>query len=90
MGNALAADLGRFIRKRKLAPGPKNLESWPWPIRAYTVGRLELPLPGGGQVKEHCSVLRIARRRVRLCPLPPHKAEVGQEGDSFEGGFAMI
>lgn len=61
-GRALQADIEtdyvhRFIRKRRLTPGAWDLESWPWPIRVYTLGRFEIrkdatPLQSTGKAKQ--------------------------------------
>ena len=36
----------RFIRKRRLAPGPRDTSSWPWAIRIYTLGQFEIRKDG--------------------------------------------
>ncbi len=37
-----------FIRRRKIVPEkpPRHLESWPWPVKIYTLGRFELQRDG--------------------------------------------
>ena len=59
---ALEADIEtdyvrRFIRYRRLAPGASRSPKWPWPVRVYTLGRLEIrkddvPLPSAGKAKQ--------------------------------------
>ncbi|MFP5406791.1 MAG: hypothetical protein ACLGHY_10795, partial [Gammaproteobacteria bacterium] len=34
----------RLIRKRRLSPGDRYPERWPWPVRIYTLGRFEVRL----------------------------------------------
>jgi DNA-binding SARP family transcriptional activator len=67
------AHVQNLIRKRKLTPPPSayELESWPWPIKVYTLGRFEILKDG-----EPLQYSRKAQKR----PLEMLKILVSQSG----------
>ena len=81
----------RLIRRLNLLPADPDLESWPWPVRIYTLGRFKLIIngqPHSVESKAHFKPLRLLKVLIALGGKDVKEAEISEilwpdaEGDA--------